>query len=495
VRRLLPLIVVLAAVVPAVSFAQGSTSATLPPIKHVFVIVLENESESTSFGPTSPAPYLAQTLPAIGEYLPNYYGVGHHSLDNYIAMISGQGPNPSTEADCGTFSDFVPGTAGPNGQAVGTGCVYPSSVATIAGQLSGVGDTWKAYEQDMGNTPARESATCGHPNVGSVDGTEGATAADQYATRHDPFVYFHSIIDSTACQQDVVNFTQLASDLKSVSSTPNYSFITPNLCNDGHDAPCANGQPGGLVSAGQFLASAVPEILASPAYRKNGLLIVTFDESGSGDESCCGEPADTMASNGGNSPNPGGGAPGDGGGLVGAVLVSPYIKGGTTTQTSYNHYSMLASIEDLFGLQHLGFAGVAGLPTFDSGIFNLKKPALSSAVRLGLGAWSDTGSSTAGCMPAAAPSGGKQASGTFIYSAALSASGGTETLSLTLHAAGKVAVSVKLHGKRHAVAELPLQGSPCNAYQLVLPHGAGAATVRVSGGGAFEQKALPAAHG
>ncbi|MGD0198263.1 MAG: hypothetical protein ABSC56_10220 [Solirubrobacteraceae bacterium] len=169
---------------PAVSDGAGG----LPPIRHVWIIVLENENASTTFGAGSQAPYLAQTLPAMGQYLPNYYGIGHDSNDNYIAMISGQGPNPQTQADCQDYDDFEPGTEGPNGQAIGSGCIYPSWVATIAGQLSSAGYTWKAYEQDMGNTPSRESATCGHPTVGSIDGTQEATAADQYATRHDPFV-------------------------------------------------------------------------------------------------------------------------------------------------------------------------------------------------------------------------------------------------------------------------------------------------------------------
>ena len=78
----------------------------------MFVIVLENESASTTFGPSSPAPYLSQTLRAQGAYLPNYYGVGHQSNDNYIAMISGQAPGADSQADCQQFSDFVPGTIG-----------------------------------------------------------------------------------------------------------------------------------------------------------------------------------------------------------------------------------------------------------------------------------------------------------------------------------------------------------------------------------------------
>ncbi|MGA2756737.1 MAG: phosphoesterase, partial [Solirubrobacteraceae bacterium] len=83
----------LLAVAVAVLFAfegvaeSGASSSTLPAIKHVFVIVLENEDEATTFGAASPAPYLSQTLVSEGAFVPNYYGIGHDSLDNYIAMI------------------------------------------------------------------------------------------------------------------------------------------------------------------------------------------------------------------------------------------------------------------------------------------------------------------------------------------------------------------------------------------------------------------------
>jgi hypothetical protein len=343
----------------------SSASAALPPIKHVFIIVLENESASTTFAPSSPAPYLSQTLKAQGAYVPNYYGIGHSSLDNYIAMIGGQAPNPTTSGDCPTFTDMAPGTVDPNafGQSAGTGCVYPASVPTIASQLTGAGLTWRGYMEDMGNNIARDgTATCSHPAIGSADGTEGATATDQYATRHDPFVYYHSIIDTPQCATNVVPLTGLAQDLSAVGSTANYTFITPNLCNDGHDTGCANGDPGGLPQADSFLKTWVPQIMASPAYKQDGLLLITFDEAASSDASaCCGEQPGLSGS------MPGGTGPG--GGVVGAVMLSPFIKAGTVSSTAYNHYSMLGSIEDLFGLSHLGYAQLPGETDFGSDIY------------------------------------------------------------------------------------------------------------------------------
>ncbi|MDE2308749.1 MAG: phosphoesterase [Xanthomonadaceae bacterium] len=338
--------------------------AVAAPVRHVFVIVLENEPYQVTFGAQSLAPYLAHVLPKRGALLPNYYGIGHYSLDNYIAMISGQAPNPATQEDCKVFSEFsrrAPGLDA-NGQVRGEGCVYPADVRTLADQLESAGLDWKGYMEDMGADPAREAATCGHVAIGAQDVTNHASAKDQYADKHDPFVYFHSIIDDPArCARHVVNLDRLAQDLQHAGSTPNFAFITPNLCHDGHDAPCANGEPGGLVSADAFLRRWVPRILASPAFRRDGLLVITFDE-GTDAQACCGE-----------QPLPGGPAPGlqgPGGGRIGAVLLSPFIVPGTVSRAPYNHYSLLRTVEDFFGLPHLGYAGPPQLRAFGRDVFS-----------------------------------------------------------------------------------------------------------------------------
>ena len=386
-----------AAVCAVLLMLVGSARAAEPaaPAKpgHVFIIVLENEGYHVTFGPASPAAYL-KGLAKQGALLSNYYGIGHFSLDNYIAMISGQGVNPVTQSDCGSFTEFVQTGTAADGQAVGSGCVYPAPVMTIADQLAAKGLTWKAYMEDMGNIPTRESATCGHPAIGVPDLTHRAVVGDQYATRHNPFVYFHSIIDTPSCAANVVALPALAADLKSTATTANYVFISPNLCHDGHDGgedgrKCVDGEPGGLVSADKFLAETVPQILASPAFKRDGLLIVTFDEADIeakydqatktvklevGDASaCCDEQAGPNLKAGdtvfGNLPDQGPGVAGPGGGRIGAILVSPFIKPGTVSDTPYNHYSLLRSLEDIFGLDHLGYAGQAGLKPFGADVF------------------------------------------------------------------------------------------------------------------------------
>jgi phosphatidylinositol-3-phosphatase len=349
-----------------VAAAAGTPVNGLPPIKHVFIIVLENESASVTFGADSPAPYLATTLTSEGAFLPNYYGTGHNSNDNYISMISGQPPNPQNQEDCQTFDNMEPTTIGSYGVDDGTGCVYPSTVLTIADQLQNAGLTWMDYDQSMGNDPTREAAVCAHPAIGAQDTTQTETATDAYATRHNPFVYFHSIIDDTTlCDSHVVNLNLLPQALANPAQTPNYVFITPDLCSDGHDATCSDSsRPGGFAGIEQFLQQWVPQITGSQAFKQqNGLLIVTFDEapSGSDSSSCCGEIPGPTAPEPGNS--------GPGGGRVGAVLISPCIRPGTVTQTAYNHYSMLRSVEDIFGLAHLGYAQLPGETSFGSDIF------------------------------------------------------------------------------------------------------------------------------
>jgi hypothetical protein len=353
----------------ALCAATVPAMAAEPPIRHVFIVVLENESYDTTFGPNSPAPYLAHMLPQQGALLTNYYGIGHASLDNYIAMISGQPPNEETQRDCGTFSEFAlrqPGLDA-QGRAIGKGCVYPSFVKTLPDQLEAHGFTWRAYMEDMGSNPSREASTCAHVAIGAHDGTNHATVGDQYADKHNPFVYFHSIIDNQArCDAHVVNLNLLQADLADASRTPNFVYITPNLCNDGHDAPCVDGKPGGLVSANAFLEHWIPVIRNSPAFQKDGLLIVTFDEAGSegphDSDACCGE----LPMPGAAFP-PGGNGPG--GGRIGAVLLSPHIKPGTVSDKPYNHDAMLRSIDDIFGMPHLALAGAADVNSFGPEIF------------------------------------------------------------------------------------------------------------------------------
>ena len=85
--------------------ARGGVQAA--PVRHVFVIMLENEDYASTFGDPAADPYLAQTLPATGALLENYYATGHESNDNYISLVSGQPPNAQNQADCPLFDNFT----------------------------------------------------------------------------------------------------------------------------------------------------------------------------------------------------------------------------------------------------------------------------------------------------------------------------------------------------------------------------------------------------
>ncbi|HEV7206076.1 MAG TPA: alkaline phosphatase family protein [Jatrophihabitans sp.] len=350
--------ITLTAAGPGADATTIARPAYVPAIRHVFVINIENKGYDTTWGPTSAAPYLSQTLRGQGVLLNSYYGTAHNSQPNYVAQISGQGPNPQMQGDCQLYSQFVQaGTVAPD-QAVGNGCVFPSTVASLPTQLSGAGISWKGYMEDMG-TP------CRHPALNTQDTTQTAKVGDQYAVRHDPFMYFSAITGSPSCAQHVVDLSNLTTDLASASTTPALSYITPNLCDDGHDSPCVDGRPGGLASVDTWLRVWVPKILDSPAYRTDGMLVITADEADSPQSdasACCGEGP------GPNSPLPG--IAGLGGGRTGALVLSHWTSGNTWSTTPYNHYSLLASLEEIFGLPYLGYARTAGLDRFGLDVYN-----------------------------------------------------------------------------------------------------------------------------
>ncbi|RAG87174.1 phosphoesterase [Streptacidiphilus pinicola] len=342
------LVLSLTAAAPAAEAARHGghrTAGALPPagaISHVLVIDLENESYDSTFGPGSPATYLNGTLVPQGELLPNYYGVGHVSLDNYLAQVSGQAPNLVTGSDCttatgGGYNDLLPGTPDADqgrypGQLDGQGCVYPAAAQTVGDQLQAArrlpglptAVDWRAYAEDMGNDPARDGGTpdplggtdCAHPTQTAgvaADGTNNAegpnatgsqvksSVSDQYVDRHNPFVWFHSVTDDAAsCAHHVVPLGRataqagggyrysgrLARDLASPFTTPRFAMISPNVCDDGHDETCAGVNSagttaGGLTGADAFLKTWMPLILDSPAYKDGSMLVMlTFDEGG-----------------------------------------------------------------------------------------------------------------------------------------------------------------------------------------------------------------------
>jgi len=257
-------------------------------IRHVIVIVMENEGYGSVIGSPS-APYQNQ-LASRFALAANYFAVTHPSLPNYLALVAGD--------TFGVTSDCLP-----------TQCSLQG--ATIASLLDANGLSWKEYAESMTG------------NCSQTDSQDGL-----YVTKHDPFVYFDGLSGNSGsgpvsgyCNAHVVPFAQFSKDLAS-SNLPSYSFITPNLCNDGHS--CA------LSVGDQWLSSVVPGIIGSSSFPSTALFIV-YDEG---------------SNNAGFGPNAGG--------QVVCILVSPFAKSGYVSQVQYSHYSLLATVEAIFNTGNLG---------------------------------------------------------------------------------------------------------------------------------------------
>jgi len=352
--------------------AQGGGASKLPPIKHVFLITLSDQPYATVFGPDSSAHYLTGTLEKRGELLVRYDAVAHEELANEVALLSGQGPTAQTAANCATYSDIAPSGSGASEQVLGNGCVYPTSTQTLGAELAAKHLSWRSYVQGI-DEPGAVTGACAHPALGQADpdSAQGASAGP-YATFRNPFVYFQSVIGSPSCTADDVGLSHLGSDLRSAARAPSFSYIVPDRCHDANPTPCSAGAPAGVGPADAFLSEVVPEITSSPAYAQGGLLVITVDEAPSSGEyadssSCCGQP---------RFPNvPASLSPAGlprGGGTVGALLVSRYVKGGTTSEEQFNHFSLLRTIEDLFSLKHLGYAALPSVKSLPPALFTAK---------------------------------------------------------------------------------------------------------------------------
>ncbi len=310
-------------------------------VKHVFVISLASAGYEAAFGSAPQMPYLSGTLRPQGELLSSYSLLDQAALPNQIAAIGGQPPNQKTAQDCPLYSEFPAGAAiDKRGVVEGTGCLYPVEALTLADQLSTAQLEWRGYMEGMADE-AGKPANCVHPEVDA--GYESPPGG--YAPQGNPFIYFHSLLDLGDCAAKDVPLTELSGDLAKPDSTPSYSLISPDLCDAGIPGQCPAGAADGPAAADAFLAAWVPEILASPAYEKDGLLIVTFAQL---------DPDDTAASAPASAEEP----------KVGALLLSPFAPPGGTDAAPYDPYSLLRSVEDLFGLQHLGLAAGAKVKSF-----------------------------------------------------------------------------------------------------------------------------------
>ena len=250
------------------------TDLTAPAIRHVFVIVLENESGAAALKD----PYLAQ-LASRGQRLTHYYAVAHPSEPNYLAMIGGD-----------TF--------------VSDDGVHDLPPSNLVDLLEARHVSWKAYQEDYpGNCFAGSVAT----------GKDGGL----YARKHNPFISFDDIRNDPARCANIVDARELDADIAN-GQLPQFSFYTPNMDNDGHDT--------GVAFAAKWLKGFLDPKLADPRFHDGTLVFITFDEG-----------------NGTPSQDP-----------LYAVLLGPGVAAGAEDATPYTHYSLLRTVEAIFGLPSLG---------------------------------------------------------------------------------------------------------------------------------------------
>jgi hypothetical protein len=328
---------------------EETETAPPPPeagrVKHVFVISLVSSGYQAAFGTTSSMPYLSGTLRPQGTLLSNYEVLDRATTPNGIAAISGQPPNKATKEGCPVFEGFPStSTTSKVGIVSGDGCAYPVEVQNLATQFEAVPFTWHAYIEGMVSPTTGEPENCVYPATEPEVPVTGG-----YSSQLNPFPNFHSLLDLGACSTNDEPITELKKDLKSEKKTANYSYISPDLCSAGVTGQCPEGAPTGAAAADAWLEEVIPQIVESAAFKKDGLLIVTFGGVNPAEAAVAGQPATPAPTK-----------------LLktGALLISQFAAAGGTDSAPYNPYAILRSTEELFGLGQLAKAADPKVKTF-----------------------------------------------------------------------------------------------------------------------------------
>ena len=320
-RRMCLCAVILTLIVVAMPMGLSASGDDGRGFDHVFIIMMENTGYGALIG-NSNAPFINAAASQRG-LATNYYGVTHPSQPNYIAATSGSTNGVADDSD--TTIDVV----------------------NIVDQLDARGKTWKAYMQSYSLCTTPLDHACGN---------------QLYERKHNPFISYADVQNNATRVAKIVDFTQLATDLAS-NTVPDYVWISPDQCNDMHGRgatpadPCDFSQVPALISAGDtFLLNTVNAIMTSKAWTGNSVIFIVWDESdftgsgpfGFGDTSgCC-------------DANPGGGH------VVGLVI-SNALRFARSSRAAFNHYSMLATIQESWHLGCLAFTcDTANVPTMSA---------------------------------------------------------------------------------------------------------------------------------
>ena len=315
----------------------------LPRFSHIFVIVEENKSFDQVMNPKI-APHLSRLARDYGT-ASAFYGEVHPSEANYVALLGGDtfGIHDDDAFYCKRrqVDRFCAGSA-----ALGY-AEHTVEAKHLGAQLEERGLTWKGYYGDL-------------PEPGSLAVVAGqlrfsgrSVPASLYASKHSGFLNFASVQADPRRAEKIVGLDQLDRDLAD-DKVPNFALIVPNQCDEMHGligpgvpADCNLLSPVGLIRRGdRVLGSLVARLQKSKAWlsAENTAIVITFDEgSGGSREGCCAV-----------RPN----APSNyGGGRIPTVVITNHGPRGVSDPTPYNHYSLLRTIEDAFGIEeHLRHA-------------------------------------------------------------------------------------------------------------------------------------------
>ncbi|HEY3637465.1 MAG TPA: alkaline phosphatase family protein [Rhizomicrobium sp.] len=351
--------------------AQGGQKPSvlvMPSYAHIFVIIEENHT-TDEIVPSDAAPNLTRFAQQYG-YSWKFYAEQHPSEPNYVAILGGDtfGIKDDDAFWC------KPGMKDPAcSSANAPGYVdHTITAPSLAAQLAAHHLSWKGYFEDIPEpgSHAYRWPDAAHPVPGKPQGL--------YAVKHNGFMNFKDVQDDPALAQKIVGFDVLARDLAS-GAVPNYAQIVPNQCNDMHgmsklpDVPadCLYDARAKLIARGDSVAGRlVAQIMASPFWSKpdNSAIVITFDENdvdnpspGHGD-GCCGSAA-------GDPNNPGGG-------WIPTIVITNHGPRALTDLTPFNHYSLLRTTEDAFGIHdYLGHAGDTAHHVFDMTSLFYPRPA------------------------------------------------------------------------------------------------------------------------
>ena len=316
---------------------RDAVAERVPRYGHVVVIVEENKDFGQIMDPAV-APNIARLARENGS-AENFFGEVHPSEANYLALLGGDtfGIHDDDAFYC------VPGSTAAHCDHAGEPAYVAHTIDArhLGDQLRAKGLTWKGYYGSIPE-PGSLAILAGDRRVGVGAGLDAL-----YASKHSGFVNFRDVQTDPDRASRLVGFDQLDADLKA-DRLPSFALVVPNQCDEMHGlsgegvpADCDHRNIPQLIGRGdRVVGDLVARLRKTAAWksRKNMAIVITFDEGSGGSKGgCCGV-----------TPN----APSNyGGGHIPTIVITNHGPRGVRDATPYNHYSLLRTIEDAFGIR------------------------------------------------------------------------------------------------------------------------------------------------